>query len=112
MNKTLIACTATLMLAGTAAMAREEGNLERGKQKATQVCAACHTVEGVSKNPIFPNLGGQYADYMVHALQGYKSGTRQNGIMQGIVATLSEQDIVDVAAYYAAQPGALKKSPH
>lgn len=111
MNKALIAGTATLLLAGTTAMAREEGNVDRGKEKATQVCAACHTVEGVSKNPIFPNLGGQYEDYMVHALQGYKAGTRQNGIMQGITATLSEQDIADVATYYASQPGVLKKAP-
>jgi cytochrome c553 len=49
---------------------------------------------------------------MLHALQSYKSGARQNGIMQGIVATLSAQDMEDVTAYYAAQPGALKMSPH
>jgi cytochrome c553 len=112
MKRASIICTATLILTGSAVTAWAGGNLERGKEKATQVCVACHTVEGISQNPIFPNIGGQYQDYMLHALQSYKSGARQNGIMQGIVATLSAQDMEDVTAYYAAQPGALKMSPH
>lgn len=88
------------------------GNAERGKEKATQICAACHGLDGISQNPIYPHIGGQYQDYLLHALEGYKAGTRQNAIMQGMVAALNEQDLKDVAAYYAAQPGALKDAPH
>jgi cytochrome c553 len=112
MKRASIVCIATLLLTGSALMAWAGGNLERGKEKATQVCAACHTVEGISQNPIFPHIGGQYQDYMLHALRSYKSGERQNGIMQGIVSTLTEQDMEDVSTYYAAQPGALASSPH
>ena len=60
------------------------GNAERGKEKATQICAACHGLDGISQNPIYPHIGGQYQDYLLHALEGYKAGTRQNAIMQGI----------------------------
>lgn len=110
MKRTFIACTA-ILVTGTSITAWAEASLERGKEKAAQVCAACHTVEGVSQNPMFPNIGGQYQDYMLHALQAYKSGARQNPIMLGIVSALSEQDMEDVTAYYAAQPGALKSTP-
>ena len=83
-----------------------------GSEKAAQVCAACHGTDGVSQNPIYPHIGGQYEDYMLHSLRAYKSGARQNAIMQGMVAPLSDQDLEDLAAYYAAQPGNLKDSPN
>lgn len=88
------------------------GNADRGSEKAAQVCAACHGTDGVSQNPIYPHIGGQYEDYMLHSLRAYKSGARQNAIMQGMVAPLSDEDLEDLAAYYAAQPGNLKDSPN
>jgi cytochrome c553 len=53
-------------------------------------------------------LAGQHADYLVHALKAYKSGDRQNAIMNGQAAALSEQDMRDLAAYYAAQSAAIQ----
>ncbi|HLU61785.1 MAG TPA: c-type cytochrome [Gammaproteobacteria bacterium] len=78
------------------------GNPQAGQEK-TQVCATCHGADGKSPNPAFPVLAGQYADYLAHALRAYKLGERTNPIMAAQVATLSEQDILDLAAWFAAQ---------
>ena len=77
-----------------------------GEQKA-QVCAACHGATGVSayEQTQAPIIAGQYADYMVRTLKDYKSGKRENPIMAGMVANLSEQDMEDIAAHYARQDG-------
>ena len=80
------------------------GDPDRGKAKTTQ-CVACHGEDGNGENPAFPRLAGQHADYIVHALKGYKSGTRKNAIMQGFAAALSEQDMEDLAAWYQSQEG-------
>jgi cytochrome c553 len=80
------------------------GNIEAGKEKST-ACAACHGPVGVSASPMFPTIAGQHADYMVVALQAYKSGERNNPIMQGTVAALSDEDIENLAAYFASQEG-------
>lgn len=81
------------------------GDIEAGKKKAAEVCAACHGPDGNSPVPDFPKLAGQHADYMVSTLKKYKNGKRANPIMMGMAATLSDQDILNVAAYYAAQKG-------
>lgn len=105
--------TAALLLAGcliaTAARAATEpsipltqGDAGAGKSKSAQ-CAACHGPEGNSPTPMYPKLAGQHAGYIVAQLKAYKSGERQNAIMQGMAAPLSEQDMMDVGAYYAAQ---------
>ncbi len=83
------------------------GDPAAGKAKA-QVCAGCHGAEGVSVSPAFPHIGGQHADYLLHALKAYKSGERKNVIMQGQVSALNEQDMADLAAWFASLPGALK----
>ena len=79
-------------------------DLAAGKAKATEVCAACHGVDGNSSSPDFPKLGGQYGDYLAKALRDYKSGQRKNAIMAGFAQALSKQDIENLAAYYSAQP--------
>lgn len=76
-----------------------------GTNSNLQLCSSCHGMDGIGLTPIYPKLAGQYADYMLHALRGYKSGQRQNAVMAGIVTTLSEQDMKELAAYYAAKPG-------
>ena len=80
------------------------GDAAAGKGK-SQVCQACHGVDGNSPAPNFPKLAGQYQDYLLRALIDYKSGARKNPIMSGQVAALSEQDMKDLAAYYASQKG-------
>lgn len=81
-----------------------KGNASAGEEKST-TCQACHGADGNGVMPMYPRLAGQYADYMVNALKAYKSGQRSNPIMAPMVAMLSEQDMEDLAAYYAAKDG-------
>ena len=100
----IAAALACLPLAGNAA-----GEPERGKEKAAQVCAACHGAQGNKpSDPSQPILAGQYYDYLVRALTDYKIGRRNNPIMKGFAAQLSAQDIEDLAAWFASQPSALR----
>ena len=71
------------------------------------VCAACHGMDGKALQPTYPNLAGQYANYLEHALHEYKAGTRKNPIMGGQAASLSDADIHQLAEYFAAQPSPL-----
>lgn len=89
-------------LATTPALAA--GNPAAGEEKAAP-CAACHGPTGVSPSPAFPTLAGQHADYLVHSMERYRDGTRKNPIMAGQAANLSDQDIADLAAFFATQTG-------
>jgi cytochrome c553 len=70
-----------------------------------QTCAACHGPDGVGILPEYPVLAGQHADYIERALGDYRSGKRQNAIMSGFAAQLTDADIKALAAYFSAQPG-------
>jgi cytochrome c553 len=80
------------------------GDADVGRKKSTP-CAACHGQNGVSPSPEFPNIAGQYADYLQTALTHYKNGKRKNPIMQAQVANLSPKDILDLAAFFSSQKG-------
>lgn len=82
------------------------GDPVAGKQK-TAACQACHGAEGVSASPQFPNLAGQFPDYLVKALSDYKSGQRKNAIMAGFAANLTPQDMEDIAGFYASRKNGL-----
>ena len=71
-------------------------------------CQACHGLDGLSKLPGAPDLIGQTAAYLVQALQAYRSGTRKNVVMSIAARDLSDDDIRDVAGYYAAIPNEAK----
>lgn len=75
-----------------------------GKDK-TATCAACHGEVGISAAPNWPNLAGQYRDYIEQALHEYKSGERKDPVMGAQAAGLSDADIKAVAAYFSAQSG-------
>lgn len=79
------------------------GNAEAGKQKA-QTCAACHGQDGIGIAPENPNLAGQVTGYIAEQLARFKSGKRQNAIMNGMAAGLSEQDMADLDAYFSSLP--------
>lgn len=96
-----------LLLTTSGVPAQSIGDVEAGKAK-SQSCAACHGAKGASDNSGFPMLAGQHADYLLHALKAYKSGDRQNAIMNGQAAALSEEDMRDLAAYFAAQSSAVQ----
>ncbi|MEK7992001.1 MAG: c-type cytochrome [Thiotrichaceae bacterium] len=79
------------------------GNAEAGKTK-SMACGACHGVDGnKSLMPEYPKLGGQHANYFEGQLHQFKSGVRNNAIMLGQVAALSEQDMADLSAYFSSQ---------
>ena len=82
------------------------GDIANG-EKLSATCAACHGADGQSTVPTNPKLAGQYESYLVQALKAYRSGERQNAIMAGFASALSDQDIADLAAYFAAQKGDL-----
>ncbi len=93
-----------LGLLGLAAssLAMAEGSAEAGQTKAA-TCIACHGVEGNSVNPEWPSLAGQHRSYIVKQLKAFKSGVRQNPSMSPMAQPLSDQDMEDVAAYFASQ---------
>jgi len=81
-----------------------EGNPAAGKGK-TSMCAGCHGIPGYKTAfPVtysVPKLGGQHAAYIVKALQGYRNGDRTHPSMRAVAAGLTDQDMADIAAYYA-----------
>lgn len=102
--KQLIKIIFTVALVTVSASVLAVGNIDAGKEKSTS-CAACHGVDGVSVSPMFPVIAGQHADYIVHTLNAYKTGQRSDPIMQGAVGSLSDEDIANLAAYFASQKG-------
>jgi cytochrome c553 len=85
-------------------VAMAAGDAAAGQAKSAS-CAACHGVNGIAAVPVYPSLAGQNEAYLVSSMQAYKNNQRTGGmsaIMTGQAANLSEQDIADLAAYYAA----------
>jgi len=80
------------------------GDPVAGKEKSA-VCAGCHGVDGNSSVGANPRLAGQYESYLYHSLKEYKEGRRQSLLMAGMVANLSDQDMKDLAAWFASQEG-------
>ena len=80
-----------------------DGSAEDGKTKAV-TCAACHGADGISVNPLWPNLAGQGASYLVAQLKAFKEGTRENPLMTSQAMMLSEQDMADLAVYFEGLP--------
>ena len=78
----------------------------RGQQIAGAVCVACHGLEGMSAVSVNPNIAGMPAQYIAKQLELFKSGTRKNATMQGMVANLSPADMKALGHYYFAQKGA------
>jgi cytochrome c553 len=76
------------------------GDARAGRQKIT-TCQACHGLDGLSKNPESPNLAGQVESYLTRSLEAYRSGERKNDAMNIVAKDLTDEDIADVAAYYA-----------
>lgn len=101
MKKLLLIALTGLSL-GVAGAAVAAGDAAAGKAK-SPVCASCHGLDGNSVNPEWPSLAGQGAEYIVKQLADFKSGARVNPTMSPQAANLSEQDMQDIAAYFASQ---------
>src|SRR6186713_1714558 len=101
------------LIALAAPLAYAQPNIEAGKAKVASVCAACHGVNGVSVSDTIPNLAAQRTGYLEAQLKAFKDGTRKQpgatsptAIMNAIATQLSADNIANVAAYFASQPGA------
>jgi cytochrome c553 len=101
-NGLAIVC-ACAAIAVAAAQTAASADVKAGRQKALQ-CQACHGLDGQAKLPDGPNLAGQNEVYLAKALKDYRSGARQNEMMSLVARNLKDEDIADLAAYYAAIP--------
>jgi len=83
---------------------------DAGKKKADQACAACHGPNGNKPNtPETPRLGGQEYGYLVHALNDYRNGTRDNPVMAAMAKPLADKEIRELAGYFSRQQGLTSK---
>jgi cytochrome c553 len=99
----LLAATAVVLGMTAASLANAAGNIQAGQTKAATVCVACHGLDGNSVNPEWPSLAGQHENYIAKQIKAFKAGDRTNPLMTPIALTLTDQDIEDVAAYFATQ---------
>lgn len=105
----MLACASTLAAEATPAFF--DGKAEAGATKAA-VCGACHGVGGNSQNPEWPNLAGQSPAYIAEQVHLFKNQVRVNPVMQPMVASLTNEDINDLAVYFAGQtPSGLEADP-
>ena len=102
MRKKFLVLAMGFVFSGSSGILHAEGKFSAGKEKSAS-CAGCHGSTGNSVTPTFPKLAQQHASYLVKQLQAFKDGTRQDPIMGPMAMALSEEDMMDIAAYYAAQ---------
>lgn len=97
-----------------AVAAPPKGDPEKGRPIASQVCVACHGIDGNGTeptNPEFPKLAGKQPEYLLKQMKDFKAGKRKNEIMAGMVANLTPDDMANLSLYYAGQkakPGIVK----
>ncbi|MDG1249014.1 MAG: cytochrome c [Gammaproteobacteria bacterium] len=96
--KAIILAMATIVSLSTSLV--QAADIDAGKAKAAS-CAGCHGGAGISPAPVYPNLAGQKEMYLYQQLAAFKSGTRDNAMMASMVAGLSDDDMKNIAAYYA-----------
>ncbi|OKY27039.1 MULTISPECIES: c-type cytochrome [Thalassotalea] len=92
----------TLAIAATVMMASPvfAGDIAKGKEKAA-TCGVCHGATGISTTPMYPNLAGQQEQYLYKQLKDFKSGARKDPMMTGMAMPLTDEDMKNLAAYYA-----------
>lgn len=92
-------------------VAQAQGDAAAGEAKSA-ACMACHGMNGNSSNPEWPSLAGQNAAYISEQLKMFRDGKRVNVLMSPMAAALTDEDIADIGAYYAAQtPAGLEADP-
>lgn len=102
MKATAVTALAAALVASPAV---HSADVEAGRARVNQVCAACHGANGISVADAIPNLAGQKARYLEGQLKALKEGSRKNPVMNAIAAQLSADDIANVAAFYSTQAG-------
>jgi len=99
----MIRLIATVVALISVTSAQAAGDPAKAQGIATQVCAACHGIDGNSLLPANPSLAGQHPEYLFKQLSEFKSGARSNAVMAAMVANLSPDDMRNLAAYYSSQ---------
>ena len=89
------------VLSCTVSVSAFAADAEKGKAKAT-ICASCHGAQGISPSPLWPNLAGQKAPYLEKQLKAFRDGTRKDPMMGPMAKPLSDEDIANISAYFAA----------
>ena len=102
MKKKLLALSIALAFTSTTGILHAEDSINAGKEK-SEACVSCHGDNGNSIVSTFPKLAEQHSSYLIKQLQAFKSGDRKNPMMSAIASGLSEEDMVDIATYYADQ---------
>lgn len=109
MKKRVIVLVSAVIISFAASLVSAQGDAAAGQAKAA-LCATCHGNDGNSDLAINPKLAGQNTNYMVKQLMDFKSGARQSATMAAMVLSLSEQDMQDIAAWYASQQVTLQSA--
>ena len=104
MTRILLSAAACVLIAAAGpALAKD---YDAGKKKAAEVCAACHGEDGNKPiTPDTPRLAGQYYDYIVHSLEAYQKGKRENPMMSPMAKPLTKEEIHNLAWYFSKQKG-------
>ncbi|MGZ5029694.1 MAG: c-type cytochrome [Methylobacter sp.] len=102
MKKKLQVLSISLALASATSILHAEGNINAGKEKSAS-CSSCHGDDGNSMVATFPKLAQQHSSYLAQQLHAFKDGTRNDPMMSPMAKSLSDDDIADISAYYAAQ---------
>ena len=101
------ALAAASVASPASAQAQASGNADTGRLKSS-MCAGCHSIPGYKTAfpEVYhvPKIDGQHSAYIVSALKAYKSGERRHPSMRAVAASLSDQDMADLAAFYASEP--------
>lgn len=105
MNKRTLAATGVVLLCSWLTIPAHASDAAVGDASAGQVksavCGACHGADGKAIQPTYPNLAGQHASYLTKQLTEFRDGDRVNALMSGQATNLSDQDILDLAAYFS-----------
>ncbi|WP_394752989.1 c-type cytochrome [Crenothrix sp.] len=110
MKKKLLGLSLSLAFVSAPCILHAEGNTNAGKDK-TASCQGCHGENGNSSAPTFPKLAGQHASYLEKQLYAFKDGSRNNAMMSAIASALTDQDIADIAEYYASKKISVNGAP-
>lgn len=98
--KVISALTLSFALMSAAGLAQAGGDVKAGKTKSV-ACVACHGAEGVSSNPVWPNLAGQKEAYLAKQMKAFKDGSRKDPMMGPMAKPLTDADMANLAAYYS-----------
>ncbi len=85
-------------------VASQAADPKAAESQAKTLCAGCHGPNGVSMNPLWPNLAGQQDQYLIKSMQDYRNGVRNDPIMAPLAKTLTDEAIADLAAYFTSLP--------